>query len=429
MDREDYQNNRRRNASQYRSGGQSERDWDQLYNDLGDEIADAGDEAAFLDEVNRSLAYQVNTELGGSTTSMRRPVKKKKRLKKGVKIFAIVFSIIMVVMGFLMFTSPGRSIVLKIAGDYIYNKLVYDDSNQEEQEVNKTEKPENEKHVVNILLLGVEEIEGASNTDVMIVASMNTIEKTLKLTSLMRDLYVEIPGYNNNKLNSVYAKGGIDLLYEVIDLNFGIKMDGYSLVNFSEFEKIVDIMDGVEVTLTSNEAHYLNTTNYISDPANRTVKEGTQIMNGNQVLGYVRVRKVSTATESNDFGRTQRQRAVLNAIFDKVKSRNIIQMGLLMNEILSEVKISTDISQSDFNNYLEEAVSLRVKGLENYRIPSDGNFKNEKVQIGSYRQDVLVPLDWEATRLEIKDFIYGNVTNTETVETSEGETTEPVVAE
>ncbi|MDF2473105.1 MAG: cell envelope-related transcriptional attenuator [Anaerocolumna sp.] len=428
MDREDYQNNRRRSTNQYRNG-RSERDWDQLYNDLGDEIADAGDEAAFLDEVNRSLAQQVNTELGGNTTSMRRPVKKKKRLKKGVKRFAIVFSVIMVLLGFLMFTSAGRSIVLKIAGNYIYNKLDYDDSNEDEQDANKPEKPENEKHVVNILLLGVEEIEGASNTDVIIVASMNTVEKTLKLTSLMRDLYVEIPGYNNNKLNSVYAKGGIDLLYEVIDLNFGIKMDGYALVNFGSFEDIVDILGGVEVTLTSNEAYYLNHTNYISDPANRTVKEGTQTMNGNQALGYVRVRYVSTSTESNDFGRTQRQRAVLNAIFEKVKSKNIIQLGLQMNEILSKVPIATDISQKDFNSYLEEALSLRVGELENYRIPSDGNFKNEKVQIGSLKQAVLVPIDWDATRLEIKEFIYGNLPETDTAETDTTESLEPVVAE
>jgi anionic cell wall polymer biosynthesis LytR-Cps2A-Psr (LCP) family protein len=130
-------------------------------------------------------------------------------------------------------------------------------------------------------------------------------------------------------------------------------------------------------------------------------------MNGNQALGYCRVRKVSTGTENNDFGRTQRQRAVLNSIFDKLKSKNILQLGLFMNDVLTNVDIKTDITQSEFNKYLEEAASLKVKNLENKRIPSDGNYKSERVRIGKYNQDVLLPTDWDAMREEIRTYIYG----------------------
>ncbi len=170
----------------------------------------------------------------------------------------------------------------------------------------------------------------------------------------------------------------------------------------------MDLLEGVEVTLTSKEANYLNTTNYISDPANRNVTAGTQTLNGNQALGYCRVRKVSTGTENNDFGRTQRHRIVLNSIFEKMKTKNILQLGLFMNDVLTKINIKTDVTQSEFNSYLEEAASLNVSKLEDLRIPSDGNYKSEEVPIGKRNQDVLVPTDWEATRNEIHEFIYGS---------------------
>ena len=223
---------------------------------------------------------------------------------------------------------------------------------------------------------------------------------------------MEIPGFSPNKLNSAYAKGDVNLLYQTIQNNFGVHLDGYVLVNFDSFEKIVDLLDGVEVTLTSKEANYLNSTNYISNPAYRNVVEGSQIMNGNQALGYCRVRKVSTGTENNDFGRTQRQRVVLNSIFDRLKSKNIMQLGLFMNDVFDNVDIKTDITQAEFNEYLQEAASLKVKKLEELRIPSDGNYKSEKVRIGKYNQDVLLPTDWDAMRSEVHNFIYGAETNT-----------------
>lgn len=394
--------------------------WEQYSNKLGNKFSDYGDDEAFLDEVNSSLAKQISMEMEDNHTSTNDKPKKKKK-HKGLKIFAAVFSVLMICLALLVFTPGGRKLIINMAGNYIYGKLEYNnhdgntiENTTETQEDNKPAKPV--EHVVNILLLGVEEIGGASNTDSMIIATMNTKDKSLKLTSIMRDLYVEIPGYNNNKLNSVYAKGGIDLLYQTIYNNFGIQLDGYAMVNFDSFEKIVDLLGGVEVTLTSNEAYYLNTTNYISDPSNRNVVEGTQLMNGNQALGYCRVRKVSTGTENNDFGRTQRQRAVLNAIFDKMKTKNILELGLFMNDVLSDVKIETDITQSEFNEYLNEGVELNVKQLEQFRIPEDGSYDSQRVPIGSYNVEVLVPTDWEATRSAIHDFIYGS---TETAESTE----------
>ncbi|WP_313133071.1 LCP family protein [Anaerocolumna sp.] len=419
MDKDDFEKNKYRSNIGDMDTNKSANDLDQLSHRLGNKMDDFQDEDTFLYEINKSLADQVSGELEEENviTKDRSTNKRKKKKNKGLKIFAAVFSVFMLLVAFLVFTPVGKKLILNIAGNYIYGKLDYDENKEKDKE--RPVKPKEEEHVINILLVGVEEIQGASNTDSMIIATMNTKDKSLKLTSLMRDLYVEIPGYSKNRLNSAYAKGGIDLLYDTIKLNFGIPLDGYAKVNFEKFESIIDIIGGVEVTLTEKEASYLNRTNYISNPANRKVVAGKQIMNGNQALGYSRVRKVSTGTESNDFGRTQRQRAVLNSIFDKLKSKNIIELGFLMDKILTEVKIETDITQKEFNDYLEEAVSLKVNQLENYRIPADGNYQNSKVQLGKLMQEVLEPKDWDTTRADLRKFIYGDTTSTVEVKPAE----------
>jgi LCP family protein required for cell wall assembly len=362
-----------------------------------------------FDDLNKSLGSQVNQILEDNKYRDN----KRKKLKR--RIWLISGLAIMLVASVLF----GKKLVVHMIGNSIYDKLEIDTAsmNNREEMIVTEDKSNNitnfnteEKYLQrNILLLGVEEFEGAKNTDAIIIASINTKDNTLKLTSLMRDLYVEIQGYENNKLNSVYAKGGIDLLYNTIESNFGIRIDGYVMVNYNALENIVDQLDGIEIKLTKGEAKYLNTKNYISDPANRNVLEGTQTLNGNQVLGYCRVRYVSTGSESDDFGRTQRHRVVLNSIFNKVKQLNIVEMASFMYEILEDTNITTDISKKDFNKYIEEALDIITKiQISEYRIPSNGTFENKKIKIGSLKRAVLVPNDWNVIREDIRNFIYGS---------------------
>lgn len=383
-----------------------------------EEIDDDSDE--FLKELNSSLAQQIDSEFYDDEDDSRRGRPKKKRLSKLIKIPLSILAVVIILLCLVLFTSPGRKFAISIAGNYIYNHLEYRNT-EESQTVSKADgsgsrseasagnpKAVSDSPVISILLIGIEEIKGDKNTDSMIIATMNTKDKTLKLTSLMRDLFVEIPGHNNGRLNSAYAKGGIDLLYDTIETNFGISIDGYCMVNFEAFEQIVDMVGGVKVTLTQKEADYLNSTNYISIKKNRNVVAGENLMNGNQALGYCRVRKVPTATEGSDFGRTQRQRIVLQAIYDKLKGKDLYHQFKIANDILKNVEIKTDVSRDDFIRYLEAAVSLKIKELETHRIPSDGNYENKSVKLGSRNAAVLVPKDWDATQKEIREFIYGD---------------------
>jgi LCP family protein required for cell wall assembly len=374
------------------------------------------DSDSFIREVNSSLAKQIDNEFEDEAPKRRRRPKKR-RLSKLVRIPLSLLVVLIILCGLALFTSPGQKAVIGLAGRYIYSNFEYQASEDSEPVMNDGAadggtSAKTNPEIVNILLIGIEEIEGDQNTDSMIIATMNTKDHTLKLTSLMRDLYVDIPGHDNGRLNSAYARGGIETLFETIKTNFGVSLDGYCMVNFKAFEQIVDLVGGVKVTLTEEEAHYLNTTNYISKKSNRNVVPGTQTLNGNQALGYCRVRHVSTATESNDFGRTQRQRIVLQAIYDKLRSKNLFQQIFILNDILKTVKIKTDVTQKEFINYLEAASTIKIKELATLRIPSDGNYKNKSVKVGSHNASVLVPKDWDAMRQEIHDFIYGDTAET-----------------
>ncbi len=261
-----------------------------------------------------------------------------------------------------------------------------------------------EQQVVNILLIGEEAMsDDVGRSDSMMVATLNTVEKSIKLTSFMRDMYVTIPGYANNKLNAAYHNGGGVLLAETIEQNFGIEIDGYVRVDFNAFEDIVNKLKGVDIELTSDEAHYLNTTNYISNPAYRNVTAGWNTLNGNQALGYCRVRYKSASNgEANDFGRTYRQRTVLKAIFDKYKSQNVVSMISIATDLLSYV--TTNLSKADIISYISTFASFGTLELETFRVPLDNTYSGEKVN----GKAVLV-VDFDTNKTALRNFIYAGI--------------------
>ena len=372
-------------------------------------LEDYEDSASLVKDVNSSLAKQVQSDMDRTKTSPNNGNRRKKKKKMRVLRVLLYTLLSLVALGCILFFTPGgQKLLINLASKYIYSNLDYKGSEQANGNNVNHNPPKPTDKIINILLIGVEEFDNARNTDSMIIATMNTENHSLKLTSLMRDLYVDIPGHDKNRLNAAYSLGGIDLLSETIEKNLGVDINGFCLVNFDQFETIVDMVHGVDITLTSDEAHYLQTTNYISNKKYRNVVEGKQTLNGNQALGYCRVRKAATATESNDFGRTQRHRIVLNAIFDKVKSKNLLDMAFLMNDILTNVKIETNITQNEFTRYLEEAAALKVKSLDTFRVPTDDNYKSIKVTIGKLpNREVLTAKDWDKLRTDLKNYING----------------------
>ena len=235
--------------------------------------------------------------------------------------------------------------------------------------------------VVNILIIGNDfRKENGYNagglTDTMIIGTMDMKHGTLKMTSLMRDLVVDIPGHGKNKLNAANSYGGIELLYKTIATNFNIELDGYVEVGFKAFQDIVDKVGGVEVELTESEVSYLNSTNYIRNKKYRNVKVGKQVLNGSQALGYCRIRKSGTTVNGlrDDYGRTWRQRTVVNAVFDKVKKLPMSKWMDIIDAVLDNV--TTDLTNDQIIEYVKDVVGIGTMEINQLQIPVNGYYRS-----------------------------------------------------
>ena len=262
------------------------------------------------------------------------------------------------------------------------------------------------KEVINILICGEEAIGGGrGRTDSIMIATINTRDNNLRLTSIMRDTYVQIPGFSDNKINAAYHNGGMKTLKKTIKQNFGISVDGYVLVNFDSFQQVIDALGGIEIELSEDEVSYLNRTNYISDYSNHNLHVGVNHMNGNQALGYARVRYVSKDGQYGDFARTLRHRTVMNAIYEKLMDKSSLELIAMVPKLMPLV--TTDIKKDDLVNYLYQGVSVRSKNskLETLNVPVEGGYQITRVRSMS----VILPSDLDKNVKEMQKFIYGSL--------------------
>jgi len=230
---------------------------------------------------------------------------------------------------------------------------------------------ESGSQVINILLIGQDrrEGEGRARSDAMILCTINKSTKTLTMTSFLRDMYVQIPGYQDNRINASYAFGGMELLDKCLEKNFGIVVDGNVEVDFGSFKKVIDVVGGVDIELTSAEANYMNKTRW-EETLGKTFTPGMNHMNGAQALAYSRIRAIDS-----DFGRTSRQRNVINALVEKAKGMSLSEMNKLLKTILPS--LTTDMSNSQILSYAADILPM-VNEMEivNQRIPADGAYSD-----------------------------------------------------
>lgn len=338
---------------------------------------------------------------------------KAKKKGKGRIVGRIFF-----VMGLILSISIGSMAATVIhKGDSMLGLMNYDDNALSTMDMSKYEL-DKDTEIVNILLVGADKNADEQNkksaerrSDSMMIATMDIKHGKLKITSLMRDLYVEIPRHGGNKLNAAYSFEGIRLLYETIADNFGIQLDGYAEVNFDAFVNVIDKLGGIELTLTESEAKHLNDTNYIKRKKYRNVKVGLQKLNGYQTLGYCRIRHgkrqangkypgVYTASgKGDDYGRTERQRLTMQAVLKKVKTLSLEELFELAEVILPS--ITTDISKKMIYSYLMAVIKMGTTELKQFSIPIEGGFTSQMINGGQ----CLVP-DLPANKNALRKFIF-----------------------
>lgn len=248
--------------------------------------------------------------------------------------------------------------------------------------------------IKNILFIGCDargDVQG-NRSDTMILLSIDTKHRKLKLTSFLRDSYVYIPekGYSN-KLNAAFSYGGQNTLIDTLEYNFGVNIDNYVMVDFKAFRQLVNLLGGITVDgVTEKEAKYMR--EEVKIPS---VKAGKNKMNGKTALWYCRIRYID-----NDFRRTERQRKVISAIIDKVIKTDVFTLMNICKEVLPNV--STDIKTTELLGLAVNAVLRYLRyDIAQQQIPADGEWADRWV--GSQQ---VVALDFEANKKILKEFIY-----------------------
>ena len=279
-------------------------------------------------------------------------------MKKGNKIALWIIGIIIGVF------------LISIGGVYIYGKHIYNKVEKVEvdkEEVGITEEVEEKlspynNSVINIALFGVDSYDGSTGrSDSIIIATIDTIHKKLKLTSIMRDSYVNISGIGNDKINHAYAFGGPQLAIKTLNENFDLNIQDFVAVNFDSLPKIIDMLGGVTVDVTEEEVSHISGIN----------SAGTYNLTGAQALAYSRIRYAT----GGDYVRTERQRTILTKMYEKILSINPTQYTSLLSEGLSMLQTSLDYSK-----ILElgtEVLKMGVTTLEQERFPLDGYCQGE----------------------------------------------------
>ncbi|KOS68467.1 transcriptional regulator [Lysinibacillus contaminans] len=223
-----------------------------------------------------------------------------------------------------------------------------------------------EGSIENYLLLGIDTRgEEQSRTDTMMLLSWNKDTNDIKLVSFMRDIYADIPGYQSYKLNTAYYLGGVQLLKDTLGNMFGLPIHHYALIDFQNFESLVDILapNGVEIEVEKD----------MSEKIGVTLTQGVHRLNGQELLGYARFRQDA----EGDFGRVARQQKVIEALKDEILApQNILHLPKFVGA--AQGYVTTDYSSA---GEILQVLKMLSKGkitIEKATVPIEGsyNFQN-----------------------------------------------------
>lgn len=275
-----------------------------------------------------------------------------------------------------------------VAFGYFYFKLnsIYDSSAAKDIK-NKIEKADDKDGITNILLAGVDgnNLDKGNRSDSMMVLTIDEKNNDIRITSLARDTYVQIPGYGEEKLTHAYAYGGPALLLQTIDKNFGLKIDKYAVVSFSSFEKIIDAMGGVEIDVLPKEVSYIQGVD----------SAGKQTLNGAEALSYSRIRYADDA-----YQRDNRQRTVMQAAYNKLASNpgDLMEIG---NTILGYTK--TNMPPMEIFKLANKVIKMNFTEFPQLEFPLDGHREGKTL---SHEKGWVILWDKEYNNEQLKKFIF-----------------------
>ena len=312
-----------------------------------------------------------NKSLKTNKISNKHIIHKKNKLPWKKIIVSIIFIFCIVLIGFLIIINKYLGKINKVAIDR--NDLnITEDILEKDAILEKKATLLQNNDIKNIVLFGIDETEEISGrSDCIMILTIDNKHKKLKLSSIIRDSYVVIPGREKkDKINHAYAFGGPQLALKTLNENFNLNLDQFVTVNFSSLPKIIDNIGGIKLDITNDELKFINA--YINNINNlngttspNITTSGPQEIDGTQALAYCRIRY----TDGGDFERSQRHRTILNKLIEKCKTVPLNQYPSLLDELLPLVH--TSLGKSEILSLAIDLNSLKNQTLLQDRFPRD----------------------------------------------------------
>ena len=215
----------------------------------------------------------------------------------------------------------------------------------------------------------VGELTQNTRSDTIMIASINNETKEVRLMSVYRDTYLNLGNDTYHKCNAAYAKGGAKQAINMLNMNMDLDITDFVAVGFKGVIDVIDAVGGIYIDVDSEELKHIN--NYqISISENlktdytKVTSTGYQLLNGLQATAYCRIRY----TAGDDFKRTERQREVLQAIFEEAKNLDAAKLTKIVNNVFGNFYTSVDV---------QEIISL-LGDLPSYTIIDEGGFPSSE---------------------------------------------------
>lgn len=307
-----------------------------------------------------------------STTPKRR---KKKRLRK-LPIIILIIVLILI------------AITIYIVHSY-HSGMEYAKQHAKDTKIHKFNGPVKNDGKISILVLGADKAQGGSSrTDSIMVVQYDFINKKMKMMSVMRDIYADIPGYDNYKINAAYSLGGPELLRKTLNKDLGINPEYYAVVDFTGFEKMIDELmpNGVPIDVEKDMSKNIGV----------SLKKGHHNLNGKELLGYARFRH----DEEGDFGRVRRQQQVMQTLKQElVNVRSIVKLPKVAGILRGYV--NTNMSDADI---FQTGLSFGLRGdkdVQSLTVPVKNSYEN----IQTNNDGSALQIDTKKNKEAIKNFL------------------------
>ena len=262
------------------------------------------------------------------------------------------------------------------------------------------------KNQTNIAFFGVDRRNTSDfgNSDIIMIISIDSQTKKIKLSSIMRDTYVNIYARGKNKINTAYLEGGPQLAIRTLNENFNMAIQDYISVDFFGSAKIFQALGGAKIDVKQEELEFIN--NYLSEiagidkvPAKHITKPGLQLLDGKQIVAYSRIRAVG----NGDYGRIQRQKTVMEALLSNLQNKRKEDLiPIILTDVLPNIE--TNLNYADLYKICTNMMNSESKTLEHARFPLDKASKGIIIDKIWY-----LSTDLQSTTKSLHDFIYKDI--------------------